>query len=149
MKHQIVCAEPEQKSMFYSDCEPELRNACVGHLRMDFGSDNEFWHTWWGNRNDLNDSTFKAELDGLVNELREDGLLKNRNEMRRYCSAHKSIDLDGSYGFSAESENHVFLLRCRPERGNYDCYMYCYNEQELRLAQSQEQDESLSPEMSL
>ncbi len=42
MKYQIKCADPEQHSMFYSDCEPALRNACVGHLRMDFGSDNDF-----------------------------------------------------------------------------------------------------------
>ena len=35
MKYQIKCADPEQHSMFYSDCEPALRNACVGHLRMD------------------------------------------------------------------------------------------------------------------
>ena len=48
MKVQIKCANAEQKSMFYSDCEPALRNACVGHLRMDFGSGNEFWSTWWG-----------------------------------------------------------------------------------------------------
>lgn len=53
MKYQIKCADPEQRSMFYSDCDPALRNACVGHLRMDFGSDNEFWNTWWGNRDDL------------------------------------------------------------------------------------------------
>lgn len=43
MKYQIKCADPEQHSMFYSNCEPALRNACVGHLRMDFGSDNEFF----------------------------------------------------------------------------------------------------------
>ena len=149
MKHQIKCADPEQHSMFYSDCDPDLRNACVGHLRMDFGSGNEFFSTWWGNRNDLNDSVFKSELDDVVNNLRESGLLKNRSEMRRVCSAKESLPLGESYGFSVESESHLFLLRCRPERGNYDCYCYCYNKRELQFAQSQEQDESQSPEMSL
>ena len=86
MKHQIKCADPEQHSMFYSDCEPALRNACVGHLRMDFGCGSEFYSTWWGNRDDLNDSTFKAELNDVVNELRKDGLLKNRRGMQKYCS---------------------------------------------------------------
>lgn len=149
MKHQIKCAETEQIPMFYTSNNPVLKDACVGHVRIDFGSDNEFWHTWWGNRDDLNDGTFKSELNDVINELRKDGLLKNRNEMQRYCGTHKSIDLNGSYGFSVESENHIFLLRCRPERGNYDCYMYCYNKHELRLSQSDGNDELPSPEMSL
>ncbi len=149
MKIQIKCANAEQKSMFYSSCEPALRNACVGHLRMDFGSGNEFWSTWWGNRDDLNDSTFKAELDDIVNGLRAGGLLKNRSEMHRICSEKESLALDESHGFSVETDNHIFLLRCRPEQGNYDCYCYCYNKRELLLAQAQEQGETHSPVMCL
>lgn len=149
MKYQIKCADSEQHSMFYSDCDPALRNACIGHLRIDFGSDNEFWNTWWENRGDLNDSAFKAELDDVVNELRRTGLLKNRSGMQRYCATHQNLNLNESYGFSVETDDRLFLLRCRPERGNYDCYMYCYDKQELRLAQSEGQGESQSPEMSL
>lgn len=149
MKIQIKCADPEQKSMFYSDCDPVLRNTCVGHVRMDFGSGNEFWSTWWGNRDDLNDSDFKSELDEVVNGLRKDGLLKNRSGMQRYCSYHQSLNLNESYGFSVETDNHIFLLRCRPGQGNYDCYCYCYNKRELALAQSQEQGETHLPVMSL
>jgi hypothetical protein len=116
---------------------------------MDFGSGNEFYSTWWGNRNDLNTEPFRTELNDVVNGLRKDGLLKNRSEMHRVCSENKSFPLDESYGFSAETDDHLFLLRCRPEQGNYDCYMYCYNKQKLALAQSQEQDETQSPEMAL
>lgn len=142
MKYQIKCADAEQKSMFYSDCEPALRNACVGHLRMDFGSGNEFYSSWFGSRDDLNDSAFKAELQEVVNELRRDGLLKNRREMQRFCDAHQSLNLDESCGFSVETDSHLFLLRCRPERGNYDCYCYCYDKRELLLAQEQRQSEA-------
>lgn len=149
MKYQIKCPDPEQHSMFYSDCDPALRDACVGHLRMDFGSDNEFWNTWWGNRDDLNDSAFKAELNDVVNELRKDGLLKNRSEMRRYCATHQNLNLNESYGFSVETADRLFLLRCRPERGNYDCYMYCYDKRELQIVQSQEQSESHEMGLSL
>ena len=145
MRFELKCANAEQKSMFYSDCKPALRNACVGHLRMDFGSGSEFWSTWWGNRDDLNDSVFRAELDEVVNGLRKDGLLKNRSLMHKICSDKKSLALGESYGFSVETDNHIFLLRCRPERGNYDCYCYCYNKRELQLAQAQ----SESPVMSL
>lgn len=142
MKYQIKCADAEQKSMFYSDCEPSLRNACVGHLRMDFGSGNEFYSSWFGSREDLNDSAFKAELQEVVNELRRDGLLKNRREMQRFCDAHQSLNLDESCGFSVETDSHLFLLRCRPERGNYDCYCYCYDKRELLLAQEQRESEA-------
>ena len=141
MKYQIKCGEAEQKSMFYSDCEPALRNACVGHLRMDFGSGNEFYSSWFESREDLNDSAFKAELQEVVNELRKDGLLKNRREMQRFCDAHQSLNLDESCGFSVETDSHLFLLRCRPERGNYDCYCYCYDKRELLLAQEQRESE--------
>ena len=128
--------------MFYSDCEPALRNTCVGHLRMDFGSGNEFYSSWFGSREDLNDSAFKAELQEVVNELRKDGLLKNRREMQRFCDAHQSLNLDESCGFSVETDSHLFLLRCRPERGNYDCYCYCYDKRELLLAQEQRESEA-------
>lgn len=142
MKYQIKCADAEQKSMFYSDCEPALQNACVGHLRMDFGSGNEFYSSWFESRENLNDSAFKAELNEVVNELRKEGLLKNRREMQRFCDAHQSLNLDESCGFSVETDSHLFLLRCRPERGNYDCYCYCYDKRELLLAQEQCQSEA-------
>lgn len=142
MKYQIQCADAEQKSMFYSDCEPALRNACAGHLRMYFGSGNEFYSSWFGSRDDLNDSAFKAELQEVVNELRKDRLLKNRREMLRFCDAHQSLNLDESCGFSVETDSHLFLLRCRPERGNYDCYCYCYDKRELLLAQEQREFEA-------
>lgn len=142
MKYQIKCGDTEQKSMFYSDCEPALQNACVGHLRLDFGSGNEFYSSWFGSREDLNDSAFKADLQEVVNELRRDGLLKNRREMQRFCDVHQSLNLDKSCGFSVETDSHLFLLRCRPERGNYDCYCYCYNKRELLLAQEQRESEA-------
>lgn len=97
----------------------------------------------------LNDSAFKAELNDVVNELRKDGLLKNRSEMRRYCATHQNLNLNESYGFSVETAYRFFLLRCRPERGNYDCYMYCYDKRELQIVQSQEQSESHEMGLSL
>ncbi len=152
MKYELKCADTEQKSLFYSDCEPSLRNACIGHVRMDFGSGNEFWTSWWGNREDMNDSAFKAELNDMVNDLRKNGLLKNRYEMQKVCGNNPSLALGAGHGFSVETDSYIFLFRCQPGQG-YDCYLYCYNKQELELAQSQlqeqEQDEVQSPVMSL
>ena len=117
MKYQIKCADAEQESMFYSDCEPALRNACVGHLRMDFGSGNEFWSTLWENNSDLKTEQFRGELNSVVNQLRSSGLLKNRNAMMSYCSRHTNLNLGRSCGFKAETENYIFLLRCQPGEG--------------------------------
>lgn len=140
MKYELKCADTEQKSLFYSDCEPALRNACIGYVRMDFGSGSEFWTTWWGNREDMNDSAFKTELNEVVNRLRKDGLLKNRSEMQRACGNNSSLALGETHGFSVETDKNIFLLRCQPGQG-YDCYLYCYNKQELQLAQAQLQDQ--------
>ena len=152
MKYELKCADTEQKTLFYSDCEPALRNACIGYVRMDFGSGSEFWTTWWGNREDMNDGNFKAELNDVVNSLRKDGLLKNRSEMQRACGNNSGLALGEAHGFSVETEKNLFLLRCQPGQG-YDCYLYCYNKQELVLSQSQlqeqKQDEIQSPVMSL
>ena len=147
MKYELKCAEQGQEPMFYSGIHTPLQKACVGHLRMDFGSGKEFWSTWWGNREDLNDSVFKAELNAVVNQLRKDGLLKDRYSMQKVCSDKSNLALGESHGFSVESENHLFFLRCLPLPGNYDCYCYCYNKHELKLAQ--EQGETQSPEMLL
>ncbi len=108
MKYELKCADTEQKCMFYSDCEPALRNACIGHVRMDFGSGSEFWTTWWGNREDMNNSDFKAELNNVVNSLRKEGLLKNRSEMQRACGNNSSLVLGEAHGFSVETEKNLF-----------------------------------------
>ena len=101
-----------------------FRRDCVGYVRMDFGSGNEFWTTWCGNREDLNDRQFRAELNEVVNQLRKDGLLKDRYSMHKLCANISNLALGESHGFSAESENHLFLFRCLPLPGNYDEDIY-------------------------
>ena len=71
-------------------------NACVGYVRMDFGSGKEFWSTWRGNREDLNNSVFKAELSAVVDQLRTDGLLKDRYSMQKVCADSSNLALDES-----------------------------------------------------
>ena len=150
MKYEVKCAAEEHKTMFYSDCSPELREACVGHLRMDFGrGGSEFYSTWWGNENELNTNVFRQELDDVINALRKDGLLKNRSEMMKFCSENSHLPLGESRGFAVETEHHLFLLRCKPQVGDYDCYCYCYNKQELQMAQLQQQNRSSGPMMSM
>lgn len=111
MKYEVKCAAEEHKTMFYSDCSPELREACVGHLRMDFGrGGSEFYTTWWGNENELNTNVFRQELDDVINALRKDGLLKNRSEMMNFCSENSHLPLGESRGFVVETQQHLFFF---------------------------------------
>ena len=81
---------PEEAGLFYTPHpEEDKRLGTVGHVRMDFGrSGNEFWHTWWPRGpEELNSPAFKAELQEVVDTLRE-SVLKNRFAMERFCYEH-------------------------------------------------------------
>ena len=71
-------ARPEEAGLFYTPHpEEDKRLGTVGHVRMDFGrSRNEFWHTWWPRGpEELNSPAFKAELQEVVDTLRELSLI--------------------------------------------------------------------------
>ena len=73
-------ARPDEAGLFYAQHpEEDKRLGAVGCVRMDFGrSGNEFWHTWWPRGpEELNSPVFKAELQEVVDTLRE-SVLKNR-----------------------------------------------------------------------
>ena len=90
MKFHIRPARPEEAGLFYTPhSEEDKRLGTVGHVRMDFGrSSNEFWHTWWPRGpEELNSPVFKAELQEVVDTLRE-SMLKSRFAMERFCYEH-------------------------------------------------------------
>jgi hypothetical protein len=66
--------------------ERDIEMGTIGHVRIDFRSEGkEFWHTWWPCGDEaLNSLKFKTELQELVNELRENGPLKDLNTMYSY-----------------------------------------------------------------
>lgn len=114
--------------LFYSNSSCEAR--CIGHLRMDFGSGSEFWTTWWPHAAHAhNDAVFKAEFDALINQLRLK-LFKNRTSMYAYLAEHPAQLLETgavrSYGYRAQSKHYCYFIRCTPEPGNYNGYVYCY-----------------------
>ena len=80
-------ARPEEAGLFYTPHpEEDKRLGTVGHVRMDFGrSGNEFWHTWWPRGpEELNSPAFKAELQEVVDTMRE-SVLKNRFAMELFA----------------------------------------------------------------
>ena len=132
MKFHIRPARPEEAGLFYTPHpEEDKRLGTVGHVRMDFGrSGNEFWHTWWPRGpEELNSPVFKAELQEVVDTLRE-SVLKNRFAMERFCYEHGGKISGGwtqNYGYIVETEHYRYCLRCNPSPGDYNCYCTAYD----------------------
>ena len=140
-------ASHSEAGLFYRQ-EPELDELLggIGHLRMDFGRrGTEFWTSWFDHCGDkLNTPEFKAEIDKVVNELRET-VLKDRSTMRSYCS-----DFGGElgenygirqYGYVVETEHYRYCLRCKPQEGDYDAYLWTFDRRVQEMNQAQKEKE--------
>ena len=125
-------ARPDEAGLFYTPHpEEDKRRGTIGHIRMDFGrSGNEFWHTWWPRGpEELNSPAFKAELQQVVDMMRED-ILKSRFSMERFCYEHGGKITGGyvqNYGYIVETEHYRYCLRCNPSPGDYNGYLTAYD----------------------
>ena len=125
----VKAGENGSYKMFYSDGPAE--NRCIGHLRGDFGkSGDEFWHSWFPHAADArNDEPFKNELKALVDFLRK-SFLKSRVFMQKYLREHDSLMLESgifvSRGYMVVTEQYEYYIRCSPQPGEYNFYIYAY-----------------------
>lgn len=114
-----------------------MQTGLIGHLRGDMGSNgNEFHSSFFDFRENLKTEDFRQEFDDIINALRFDdayrGMLKDRTSLSAYCRGHDSMDIDGrQFGFRVDTENHAYMLRLNPYRGEYNFYCYCYQRQWL------------------
>lgn len=123
----------DRKDWLYSSQEKDAERGCIGHLRMDMGSDGgTLWSTWWPHNADLRTPDFVKELQEVVTGLcKKDGPLSDLKGMRKFCYQSDSAQLDSSYhsfGFQFETEKYQYALRLTPSRGEYS-YLYCYDKQ--------------------
>ena len=125
----VVAGEEGTREMYYSDSKAEAR--CIGHLRGDFGSNGmEFWTKWFPHAAvDRNDKVFQDEFSSLVKTLRRN-LLKNRVLMQKYLREHDSLMLENgiimSRGYMVVTEQYEYFVRCQPQPGDYNFYIYAY-----------------------
>ena len=109
-------AQPEEAGAFFAQTpEQDAQMGAIGHVRMDFGgSGKEFWHTWHPRgREELNSPEFKAELQQVVDTLRET-VLKDFSSMRRFCYENSGKIPGGwaqNYGYVVETEHYEYCLR--------------------------------------
>ena len=95
----IMITKPEQNEhkLFYSS-DGEHKKALIGHLRVDFGSGDEFWHSWWGEHEEMNDDEFSDTLDHIFRTMRKH-IFRDRESMRVYLKNLPTGQLDESQGF--------------------------------------------------
>ena len=152
-KFSVRPASPNEAGLFYSlppDQDAEL--GAIGHVRIDFGGEGkEFWHTWWPRgKEELNSPEFKAELQELVNELRETGPLKSLSAMYNYCGNHGGQIKGGwqqNYGYIVETEHYRYCLRCNPVPGDYQAYLTAFDlrvQKQNMKVEASEQDYGLT-----
>lgn len=133
----------EENMLFSSIFSPaEHEQACIGHLRGDFGYGTEFWTTWWDKHEELKDQAFQNELSSLIDTLRESGPLKDLPTMQRFCREHPQAQMSPKsgteyYAFRIDTVHRRYYLRFLPLRRNYNFYIYCYQTDRLIKEQSQ------------
>ena len=122
----------EQKYTYAQSMQLEGQTGTIGHLRGDFATTGYgFYTTWFDTRPQWKSDEFKADLDTVINALREDkGLLHNRYDMSAFARHFPESAIKGNYcteyGFRVDTGKHAFLLRCNPTKGDYNFYCYCY-----------------------
>ena len=89
-------------------------------------------------REELNSPEFKAELQQVVDTLRET-VLKDLSSMRHFCYENGGKIPGGwsqNYGYVVETEHYEYCLRCNPVPGDYQAHLLCYdlNEQKINHA---------------
>ena len=99
-----------------------------------------FFTSWDTHSPSLKDDAFQAELDELIHELRfnEDlgGILTSRDSMRRFCHAIPGSEIsdDGrTFGFRIDTDDHAYMLRLTPYKGEYNAYIYAYDYEMLDM----------------
>ena len=124
--------QPEQKYTYRQSHQLDAQTGCIGYLRGDFGTTGkEFYSSWFDNMAYLKTPEFQAELDTVVNTLRESpqygGILADRRSLSSACHQSTTPEFGrDEFGFRLNAQDHAYLLRLNPNRGEYNFYIYCY-----------------------
>lgn len=142
-------AEREQKYCFTDSDSPQEKTV-VGHLRADYGSSGEAFHTtWWPHQAELKTAAFVTEFDNVVNALKKTELMGSFDQMRRACCHYPEARIRSQHGeeyaFRADTKEYTYFLRCIPQKGNYNNYLYVYNAAMLKEIQREQRSVPLKP----
>lgn len=134
--YDFVTASPKEHKLFFRIDDGPLRFGAIGYLRGDFGKGDGFYTSWFDTQKQLKSNSFKREFDTIVHFLREEAdypVLKNRAYMRAYCYNHcdeqhiNGTIYDDAAGFKIQTDDYSYYVRCTPQEGDYDLYIFCYD----------------------
>ena len=73
---------------------------------------------------------FEEDNDAQVALREKNGLLCTRDSMTRFCYQNPEAEFEGNYcaeyGFKVQTPQHTYMLRCNPNYGDYNFYLYAY-----------------------
>ncbi len=123
-----------EKYTFKQSNQLYQQTGCIGYLRADLGlSGKEFHSTWNETCSFFKTEEFSKEFDNVINALRFDEqygrMLNDRAMLSKYChdNAKQYSGADNQYfGLRVDTDNHTYLLRLNPNKGEYNLYCYCY-----------------------
>lgn len=116
--------------MCFSDKTLDKTMGVIGHLRGDFGSGREFFHSCFDHRRELNTEPFKSEFNKVVDSLHA-GPLHSFETMLTFCRANPQarIPSTGSstpeYLLKLSTGRFDYYTRIIPRKGEYNFYIYC------------------------
>lgn len=128
----LVPAPAEEHPFCFSNDSPLFQQARIGCLRGDFGYTGKLFYTTWFDENAaLKTEAFKSELDDVINALRENGMLADRNRMAARCNRFPDAVIKTQWrkemAFRIETARNIYFMRCIPGKGDYNFYVFCYN----------------------
>ena len=127
--------KPEEIPFSYTQSQNDnIESGCIGFLRGDFDTSGKGFYTTWEDKvKFLKTDEFKREFDDVINSLRfgYGELLKDRSSLSAYCHNNPDGVIKGNYtkeyGFRVDTDEHSYILRCNPTKGDYNFYVYAYD----------------------
>jgi len=114
------------------------QTGCIGELTGNIDADGEALLTNWRDVLAKNKTDeFKSELDQILADLRaaggNDSFLQNRWMLFVFCSDHPEarIDKTHEFAFRLDTEEHSYMLRLNPDKGDTNINCFCYTKKWL------------------
>ena len=102
----------------HSNRELNEKTGCIGYLTANLNaSAPEFESSWRDRTPKLNTPEFTDDFNDMIDTLRQ-GMLKNPQELRKYCEAHpnsimpNNFGSDKRYGFRIDTGRYSYMLVC-------------------------------------
>lgn len=155
MDYSIRLMKDDESAFAYTQRQNILQESgCIGHLRVDMDSTGTGFFTSWDNHTaELKTDAFKVEFDEVINELRfgeeSGGFLKDRASIKKFVHQfpESSITEDNiAFGLRVDTDDHAYMIRLNPNKGEYAAYIYAYNREMLDAYLEPVQEQSVEQE---